>query len=101
MNPFASQHAFIDTLRASAQSGYIRSAGTVWGEDYDAVVYRSASELRAKVEHFLADEYDRRRISESMRHVVLARFTYAATTRRLMNFIADDLAAQVRQRAAA
>jgi hypothetical protein len=36
-----------------------------------------------------------------MREVVLARFTYTATSRRLLNFIADDLEAGRRQKVAA
>jgi Glycosyl transferases group 1 len=100
-DPFAGDHPFIEALAASAQAGYIESAGTVWGEDYDAVAYRSTDELRAKVTHFLSDEPDRRRIAESMREVVLSRFTYLATSRRLLNFIADDLSAGLQQRVAA
>ena len=101
MNPFKMQSPLIETLRSSAQGGYIRSAGTIWSEDYDAVAYGSADELARKVTSFLADETERRRIAQSMRAVVLARFTYLATTRRLLHFIADDLAAKSRQKAAA
>jgi hypothetical protein len=100
-DPFAGDHPFIEALRASAQAGYIDSAGTIWGEDYDAVCYRSAEELRAKVTRFLSDEPERRRVAKSMREVVLDRFTYLATSRRLLNFIADDLAASSLQRVAA
>ncbi|MGD0389340.1 MAG: glycosyltransferase [Tepidisphaeraceae bacterium] len=101
LDPFAGDQPFIETLRASAEDGYIRSAGTVWGEDYDAVAYGSADELRAKVACFLGDEPQRRRVADSMREVVLARFTYTATSRRLLNFIADDLEAGRRQKVAA
>ncbi|HEY1923043.1 MAG TPA: glycosyltransferase [Tepidisphaeraceae bacterium] len=100
-DPFTGDHPFIEALRASAQAGYIDSAGTIWGEDYDGVSYRSANELRAKVTRFLSDEPERRRIAESMREVVLNRFTYLATSRRLLNFIADDLAADSSQKVAA
>lgn len=86
--------SFVDTLRASADDGYIRSAGTVWGDDYDAVAFRSAAELRARVAHYLANPDDRRRVAASMRRAVLDRFTYTATTRRLLAFMADDLAKQ-------
>jgi hypothetical protein len=100
-DPFKMQPPFIETLRASAQEGFIRSAATVWGEDYDAVVYNSADELATKVNAFLADQHERNRIASAMRAVVLARFTYLATSRRLLNFIAHDLAGQSRQKAAA
>jgi len=100
-DPFKMSHSFMEELRGSAQGGYIRSAGMIWGEDYDAVAYGSADELRAKVTQFLGDEHERRRIASSMRAVVLARFSYSATTRRLLGFMAEDLAARNRQRAAA
>ena len=85
---------FVDQLRASHDDGYIRSAGTVWGDDYDAVAYRSAAELRAKVAHYLANPDERKRTAAAMRQVVLDRFTYTATTRRLLAFMASDLARQ-------
>jgi hypothetical protein len=100
-NPFGMSHSFMEELRASAQGGYIRSAGMIWGEDYDAVAYGSADELRTKVTQYLGDEPERRRIANSMRAVVLARFSYSATTRRLLGFIAEDLASRNRQKAAA
>jgi len=82
---------FMNQLRASETDGYIRSAGTVWGNDYDAVSFRSESELRKKVTHFLANEAERRAIAGNMRQAVLDRFTYVATTRRLLKFISQDL----------
>jgi spore maturation protein CgeB len=94
-------HPFLEELRGSAQGGYIRSAGTIWGEDYDAVSYGSADELKQKVTDYLKDGHERRRISKSMRAVVLARFSYAATTRRLLSFMAEELAGRNRQKAAA
>jgi len=100
-DPFSMNHPFIDELRSSAQGGYIRSAGTVFGEDYDAVAYDSALELREKVTRFLTDENERNRIARSMRAVAVARFSYTATTRRLLSFIAEDLAGRGRQKAAA
>jgi hypothetical protein len=99
--PFGMSHSFLEELRASAQGGYVRSAGMIWGEDFDAVAYSSADELRAKVTQFLDDENERRRIADSMRAVVLARFSYSATTRRLLGFMAEDLAGRSRQKVAA
>ena len=49
----------MEVLRASEQAGYIRSAGTIWGHDYDAVAFRNREELKSKVQHFLIDPSDR------------------------------------------
>jgi hypothetical protein len=100
-DPFQDICPFIDTLRSSEESGYIRAAGTVWGEDYDAVSYGSAAELASKVAHFLSNDSDRARIAASMRQVVLDRFTYTATSRRLMKFISENIAVGNATKAAA
>jgi hypothetical protein len=100
-DPFAMPHSFIEELRTSAEGGWIGSAGTIWGEHYDAVSFGNKAELQQKVTHFLADAEERKHISRSMRGVVLARFVYSATTRRLLDFIAEDMASQQRQKAAA
>jgi spore maturation protein CgeB len=57
--------------------------------------------LRVKIAQFLGDENERRRIADSMRAVVLARFSYSATTSRLLNFMAEDLANRNLRKAAA
>jgi spore maturation protein CgeB len=91
----------MDVLRASEQAGYIRSAGTIWGSDYDAVAFLNREELTEKVRRFLATVTDRQHIAERMRRPVLKRFTYAAVSRRLMEFIAADLSRSSEARAAA
>ena len=101
LDPFAMKRPFIEELRECAQSGYIGSAGTIWGENYDAIAFGSAAELGQKVTQYLSDESERRRIAETMRDVVLQRFTYAAMARRLLGFISNDLAGRARQKAAA
>jgi hypothetical protein len=91
LDPFAGEFPFIEVLRSSEACGYIRSAGMVWGTDYDAVSFNSADQLRAKVAHFLSHADERRALAGSMRKPVIERFTYLATTRRLMSFMANDL----------
>jgi hypothetical protein len=66
----------------------------IWGDDYDAVSFGSADELKTCVAHYLSNDEERRTRTESMRRPMLERFTYRATTERLLKFIADDLAAQ-------
>jgi hypothetical protein len=92
---------FIDQLEASADDGYIRSADSVWRNDYPSVCFRSKAELTAKVTHFLKNADERRERAESMRRVVLDRFTYTATTKRLLKFMADDLVRQAAGRSVA
>jgi hypothetical protein len=101
LDPFAMKHAFIEELRNSAEGGFTRSAGTIWGSGYDAVAFNSAAELAEKVKIYLTDESLRRKVGAEMRQAVLDRFTYAATSRRVLEFIAGDLATRQRQKAAA
>jgi hypothetical protein len=90
VDSFEHEFSLFDVLKLSADGGYIRSAGAVWPE-YDAVVYRTRDELLERVTHFLAHDDERRATAASMRAPVIDRFTYTATTRKLLAFIADDL----------
>ncbi|HVT89390.1 MAG TPA: glycosyltransferase [Tepidisphaeraceae bacterium] len=87
-------------LRLSADCGFTRSAGTVWPE-YDRINFDSKDRLKELVTTYLPDESARKQIADSMRQVVLDRFTYQATTRRLLELIADDLAGHPSVREAA
>lgn len=100
VDPLTMEWDFIDVLKLSADGQYIRSAATVW-EEYDRVAFRSAAELRERVNHFLANDDDRRATADSMRRVVLERFTYRSISERLLNFMADDLSRDVFRAAAA
>jgi hypothetical protein len=88
-DPFALEYPFVHALQSSEAAGYIRSAATIWGDDFE------------KVTHYLKDETDRRRQAELMRQVVIDRFTYVATTRRLLDFLAADQERQALIQAAA
>lgn len=90
-DPFQMDYSFLENLRSSEEEGYIRSAGMIWGDDYDAVSFRSADELRQKVQYFLSYPEERTRRADSMREPVIERFTYVATSRKLIEFIAQDL----------
>lgn len=87
-------------LKLSADSEFTRSAGTVWRE-YDRIAFDSKQRLSQQVKHFLTNESERREIADSMRQVVLSRFTYRATTERLLNLIADDVCGEARSLEAA
>ncbi len=100
-DPFGQFAPLVDLLATSAEAGHVGSAGTVWGGDYDAVRFDSAADVQRLVSRYLSDPADRDRRAESMRRPVLDRFTYVATTRRLLDLITTDLAAHGRPRAAA
>jgi hypothetical protein len=81
---------FIEVLKLSADTGFTRSAASIWPE-YAEVAFDSKAQLQQKVTQYLADEDGRHRIANSMRAQVLERFTYLSTSRRLLDFIATEL----------
>jgi hypothetical protein len=84
---------FMEVMRLSADTGFTRSAASVWPE-YGEVAFASRAELHQQVRRYLMDESGRQRIAASMRQQVLERFTYLSTSRRLLAFIADDLSSR-------
>jgi hypothetical protein len=100
-SPFELPWPLVAAMKSSDEHGYIRCAGTIWEQDYDAVSFNSAAELKEKVVHFLQDEDDRKRRAESMRQVVLERFTYTRMTGQLLDFVAEGLRHNAAARAAA
>jgi hypothetical protein len=100
-DPFAKPSiSFTEFLKYQAEHGYLESADVVWGANRDAVSFDSAAELVSKVRYFLANPAERAAKIESMREPVLDRYTYLATVRRLLNFMAADLAGQEQTKAA-
>jgi hypothetical protein len=88
-------YSLSDALELSADGDYIRSAAAIWPE-YQRVSFRSADELRRLVSGYLANESERRRVAQAMRRPVIDRFSYVATTQRLLDFVAIDLQRQAR-----
>jgi hypothetical protein len=80
-------------LEELALGGFNQSAAQLW-PDYDRVVFWTEAELTAKVKHFLQAPDERRALSASMRQAVLQSHTYTAISRRMLSFIADDIAVQ-------
>ena len=91
LDPFATYCPLVDMARWSRATGCIRSAASVWGDDYDAVAFDNEPQLLAKTAKYLSHAAERKAIAERMRAVVVRRFTYTATSRRLLNAIAGDL----------
>ncbi len=92
VNPFElSESSMMDVLRLAHDGNYIRSAASVWPE-YQDVCFNSAAELRQRVSHFLKQIDQRNETAASMRRAVINRLSYTSISRRLLDFIADDLA---------
>lgn len=95
-HPLAMRHDFVDALRAAADGGFVRAASTLWPDDYPAVSFDNRDELLQKVRHFLAHPDQRQRLVDRMRRRVLETVTYTGISRRMLRFIADDLADRAR-----
>jgi hypothetical protein len=101
ISPFELNGTVMDVLKLAADGGYIRSAASVWPE-YDEVCFASGEQLLGRAKHFLSHDADRQRVASSMRQAVIDQLSYTSTSRRLLEFIADDLSRNhVRQELAA
>jgi hypothetical protein len=90
VSPFEMWNNFFDVLRLSHDGNYIRSAASVWRE-YGQVSFATAAQLQERAKHFLTNDAERTRISAAMRRAVIERLSYGSISRRLLEFIADDL----------
>jgi hypothetical protein len=81
-----------DGMEESALAGFNQTAGQLWPE-FDRVVFWNQKELAERVAYYLANPDHRQSIAQSMRRRVLETHTYAAISRRMLAFIADDLKA--------
>jgi spore maturation protein CgeB len=87
-------------MALAADGDYTGSAKSVWPE-YDQVSFDSADTLRARLTQYLKHPDEREVITKTMRQRVLDRLTYTATTRRLLDFISNDLRTRFTTKAAA
>ncbi len=81
------------SLRYHGDRGRMPMAGGYWPQ-LDRVTYRGAANLIERIEHYLANEQERRALAAEMRQVVLDNFTYEALARRTLEFIANGLGGQ-------
>jgi hypothetical protein len=93
-HPLRQRHDFVDGLRALSRGGFTRMSSTLWPVEYGQVSFATRDELLARVRHFLAHADERAAIAESMRRRVLETVTYRGISRRLLAFVAEDLAAR-------
>lgn len=89
-DPFSLGVPLVHSMAQSADADYANSAKSIWPE-YDSVSFDSASSLKARLTHYLANPTERESLTTAMRQRVVDRLTYTATARRLLDFIATDL----------
>jgi hypothetical protein len=81
-----------ECLEATADADFMIQASAVWPELYPQVSFDNAAEMGEKLRRFLADADQRAGIARQMRDVVIDRCSYLSISRRLVQFIARDLA---------
>ena len=74
---------------------WLNMAADIWPE-YDRVVFRDERHLIDRLEYYLSHDEERRQLAQSMRRVVLDRFTYDSLAARLLEFVRDGLAGRNR-----
>jgi hypothetical protein len=90
-DPRADMPFFFAGLREAALGGFCPTASTLWKE-FDRVAFWNKQQLEQMVKHFLANADERREIATAMRERALQTVSYGAISKRMLNFIADDLA---------
>jgi hypothetical protein len=90
-DPRADMPFFFATLKEAALGGFCPTASTLWNE-FDQVAFWNKEQLGRQVQHFLSNADDRRETAAAMRARSLETVTYRAISKRMLNFIADDLA---------
>lgn len=73
-------------LKAECELGVCHRASGVWGR-FGEATYRTPAELGAKIDHYRAHPEDRESLRLEMREAVLQRFTYKASTDRMLRFV--------------
>jgi hypothetical protein len=99
IDPFKLGVALTDDMRLSHDNGYIRTA--ILDPEHNLISFDSRAVLHQRITHFLDRPQERQAIAKSMRERVLERLTYRATTRRVLEFIANDLAGRAKPQEAA
>ncbi len=100
LDPFKLSMRLMDDIRVFADLDFAQSAAAVWPE-YETVAFDSRAALQQRIKHFLAHEDQRQELTASMREKVLQTATYSAVNRRMLDFIANNLASAAAQREAA
>ena len=100
-SPFAEPWPLVEAVRFAKTHGGIRSAGGIWGDDYNAISFGSSKELIEKTTRFLNDEHARQITIDSMRRPVMERFTYLAISKQLLGMVSQNLLKNSVERAVA
>jgi hypothetical protein len=99
LDPFKLGMALVDDMRHGADVEFVRSPA-FWPE-YEQVAFDTRASLHARIKHFLAHPEKRASLTNSMRERVLDRLSYKAVNRRMLSFIAGELASRSVARGAA
>jgi hypothetical protein len=89
-DPQADMPFFFATLKEAALGGFCPTASTLWNE-FDRVAFWNKDQLAQMVKHFLASADERKEIAGAMRQRALQSVSYSAISKRLLNFIAEDM----------
>jgi hypothetical protein len=90
-DPRADMPFFFAGLKEAALGGFCPTASTLWKE-FDRVAFWNQQQLEQMVRHFLANADERREIAMAMRQRALQSVSYGAISKRMLSFIAEDLA---------
>jgi len=83
---FAITRAKLDRIAHVSRLGHELAAAGVLPH-FERIVFHDAASFASLADHFLACQDERRRLATEMRDVVLAKFTYEATIRRVLEFV--------------
>ena len=92
LDPFKLGMALVDDMRHGADVDFVRSPA-FWPE-YEQVAFDTKARLHERLRHFLSHPAERESLTNSMRQRVLDRLSYKAVNRRMLAFIADEIASR-------
>ncbi len=91
VDPASDADLYFVAMEECAMTGFTRTVNTLF-DRHERVAFSTREQLVGQVKHFLASGDQRRKIAREMRERVLETHTYTAISRRMLAFIAADLA---------
>jgi hypothetical protein len=90
-DPAGDINYFFAGLEECQMTGFTRTVNTLF-QNHAMITFGNRAQLTEKVKKYLADPSQRKEIAAGMRRRVLETHTYESITRRMLRFMADDLA---------